>query len=162
MKICVFPGSFDPFTLGHLDVLRRACALFDRVFVGVLINAGKHPVFSETERVALIEAAARGAGLINCAVERFDGLLVEYCRQKGAAAIVRGLRSASDYEYERQLAAVNHQLAPEIETVFLTTAGQFSALSSSIVREVGRYGGSIAGMVPPESEKFIAERLRNE
>jgi len=159
LKVCVYPGTFDPFTVGHLDILKRAGAIFDHVIAGILINANKKPVFSVEERMHFIESAAKSAAITNFSVESFDGLLVDFCRQKGAGVIVRGLRAVSDYEYELQLAAMNHRLAPDVETVFLMTDARYSYLSSSIVREIGSYGGSITGMIPPEYEKYIAERL---
>jgi len=158
-RLGVFPGSFDPFTMGHLDVLRRAAGLFDHVIVAVLLNQNKRPVFSTEERIELICQSIAEAGLENCSVESSSGLLVDFCKARGASAIVRGLRTTADFEYEQQIAAVNRRLHPQIDTVCLFTDATLGYLSSSIVREVGSYGGSLVGMVPGITEKYIAERL---
>lgn len=155
----MFPGTFDPFTMGHLDVLKRAAGLFDHVIVAVLINQNKRPVFSTEERRELIRKSAEAAGIENCSVESSAGLLVDFCKACGATAILRGLRTTADFEYEQQIAAVNRRLYPQIDTVCLFTDASLGYLSASIVREVGSYGGSIAGMVPEITEKYIAERL---
>jgi len=156
---CVYPGTFDPFTMGHLDILCRASKIFDHVTVGLLVNIKKTPVFSLEERARLIEESARGAGLGNFSVTSFNGLLVDFCREQGAGVIIRGLRAVSDYEYELQIAAMNRRLAPEVETLCMMTDAQYAYLSSSIVREIGSYGGSLKGMIPPETEEYISERL---
>jgi len=157
--VCVYPGTFDPFTLGHLDILTRAAKIFDHVTVGILNNIRKTPVFSVEERIFLVEQAAKGAGIANFSVKSFDGLLVDFCRREGAGVIIRGLRAVSDYEYELQIAAMNRRLAPEVETLCMMTDAKYAYLSSSIVREIGSYGGSLKGMIPPETEDYIAERL---
>lgn len=162
MKICVYPGTFDPFTMGHLDILKRASRIFDFVVIGILINKNKKPVFTLEERERLIRDAAQAAGVANFEVESFDGLLVDFCRQKGAQVIIRGLRAVSDYEYELQIATMNRRLAPEVETLFMMTNASYAYLSSSIVREIGHFGGEIAGMVPAVTEKYIAERLKKQ
>ena len=158
-KLCVFPGTFDPFTLGHLDILRRAAGLFDHVIVAMLINAGKSPVFTVEERTALIEASCRAEGIENFSVKSSTGLLADFCRECGASAVIRGLRTTADFEYEQQIAAVNRRLNPELETICLFSDPTLGYLSSSIVREVGSYGGPLTGMVPAQTEKYIQERL---
>ncbi len=158
-SVCVYPGTFDPFTLGHLDILCRAAKIFEHVTVGILINIKKTPVFTVEERIALIEKSAKGAGVRNFSVLSFDGLLVDFCRERGAGVIIRGLRAVSDYEYELQIAAMNRRLAPEVDTLCMMTDAKYAYLSSSIVREIGSYGGNLQGMIPPETEDYISERL---
>ncbi|MGI6193034.1 MAG: pantetheine-phosphate adenylyltransferase [Christensenellales bacterium] len=158
-SVCVYPGTFDPFTLGHLDILCRAAKIFQHVTVGILNNIKKTPTFTVEERIFLIEQAAKGAGISNFSVKSFDGLLVDFCREQGAGVIIRGLRAVSDYEYELQIAAMNRRLAPEVETLCMMTDAKYAYLSSSIVREIGSYGGSLKGMIPPETEDYISERL---
>lgn len=158
-SVCVYPGTFDPFTLGHLDILCRAAKIFEHVTVGILINIKKTPVFTVEERIALIEKAAKGAGVGNFSVLSFGGLLVDFCRDQRAGVIIRGLRAVSDYEYELQIAAMNRRLAPEVDTLCMMTDAKYAYLSSSIVREIGSYGGSLKGMIPPETEEYISERL---
>ena len=160
MKHSIYPGSFDPFTNGHLDILTRAARLFDTVTVGVLENASKTPFFSTQERLEMIEEIVAAAGLEGVRVEAFDGLTIEFARARGAQAIIRGLRAVSDYEYELQLASLNKTLAPEIETVFFMADSNNAYLSSSIVKEIGRYGGDISAFVPPVAHQKIVERLQ--
>lgn len=156
-RLAIYPGSFDPPTLGHMDVLERAARLFDRVVVAVGVNPTKQALLSQEERqTALIGATA---GLANVEVGAFDGLLVEYARSLGATAIVRGLRATSDFDYEFQIAITNRRLAPEIETVFLMTKWEHSFLSSSVVREVAQLGGDYAQFVPPAVAAVLAEKL---
>ncbi len=150
-RIAVYPGSFDPFTNGHLDILERGCRLFDRVIVGVLVNSRKNCLFTAEQRVDMIKKVVAGNrhGTGNVIeVVAFEGLLVEFCRKVNACAVVRGLRAVSDYEYELQLAHFNKKLAPNIETIFMMTATNHSFLSSSIVKEVGRLGGDFSDLVP--------------
>lgn len=158
MKIAVYPGSFDPFTLGHLDVLKRAAAQFDHVIVGVLVNQSKNCLFTPEERVDMICEATQN--LENVRVMHFNGLLVDFCQKVHACAIIRGLRAVSDYEYEVQMFAVNYQLNPSIETVFLMANPKYSFLSSSVVKEVAHYGGNISEMVVPAIAKRISERMK--
>lgn len=146
MRIGIYPGSFDPVTLGHLDIILRASKLVDKLIIGVLVNGAKSPMFSMEERVELIRRVT--AHLPNVEVEAYDGLLVEFARQKGAGILVRGLRAVTDFEYELQIAQTNHKLNPLVETVFLTTSVEYSYVSSSIVREVASYGGDISQFVP--------------
>lgn len=161
MRIAVYPGSFDPLTLGHLDILSRACKLFDQVYVAVLANGEKRPCFSIAERCAMIETSIRFANLSNATADRNEGLLVEYVREKGACAVVRGLRDAADLAYEYRLDCANRRLVPGLETVCLMARPEMSFLSSGIVREIGSYGGDISGLVPEPIKNTIAERLIN-
>lgn len=160
MNIGVYPGSFDPLTSGHMDVLRRAAALMDTVIVGVLVNTSKQPFFSIQERIAFIEAATEAENLHNVKTGFFDGLLVEYVRKVGGRHIIRGLRAVMDFEYEFSISSMNKQLAPEIDTVYFMAEPEHSYLSSSIVREVASLGGSIDGLVPAVNLSMIIERLK--
>ncbi len=159
MRSCVYPGSFDPFTEGHMDVLKSAVGLFDRVHVGVLNNVAKRPAFSASERVSMIERALEAQGISGVTVRSFEGLLVEFCREAKAGYIIRGLRATTDFEYEFQIGAINRHLAPDIQTVYIMASAEHSFLSSSAVKEIGTWGGEIAGLVPACIEKTIAERL---
>ncbi len=147
MRLAICPGSFDPVTNGHLDVIQRAARLFDKVVVLVAVNAGKHGVFTAEERCVLLRRAT--AHLPNVEVDSYGGLLADYAREKKAAAIVKGLRALSDFEYEFQMALTNRKLNNEVETVFLTTSTEYMYLSSSLVKEVARLGGDITEFVPP-------------
>jgi pantetheine-phosphate adenylyltransferase len=147
------PGTFDPVTNGHVDIIERAAQQFDRVVVAVLENPGKQPLFGVEERVAMLKEAT--ADLTGVEVEAFSGLLVEYAKRTGARAIVKGLRAVTDFEYEIQMAQMNQRLGG-VETFFMTTAPTWSYLSSSLVREVARFGGDVSGLVPP----VVVERLR--
>ena len=146
MKTAVCPGSFDPVTFGHLDIIRRAAGMFDRVIVAVMTNAAKQPMFTKEERVEFLRRAT--AGLDNVEIDSFEGLLADYARQKNATVIVKGLRAMSDFEYEFQMALTNRRLNPETETAFLTTTAEHMYLSSSVVKQVGESGGDITGFVP--------------
>ena len=159
MTIGVYPGSFDPFTVGHLDVLTNAAGLFDLVYVAVLHNVEKRPTFSVKERMDMIENVLRAESLDNVRCGTFDGLLVEYARSVNATHIVRGLRATSDFEYEFQIDAVNRHLDSSLRTVYFMASPGHSFLSSSNVREIGLWGGSIRGLVPPVNEEIIRERL---
>ena len=154
MKIAVYPGSFDPFTNGHLDILKRAASLFDHVIVGVLVNNSKNCLFSPEERVDLIHEVTKD--IENVRVIHFNGLLVDFCKKVGASAVIRGLRAVSDYEYEVQMFAANYHLEPNVETVFLMAQPKYSFLSSSVVKEIAYYKGDITDMVSPA----IAEAIR--
>jgi pantetheine-phosphate adenylyltransferase len=149
----VCPGSFDPITRGHLDIIERAAALFSHVIVGVSVNPGKNPLFSLEERVELIKTAI--GHLTNVEVVFFSGLLVDFAQRSEATVIVKGLRAISDFEYEFQMALNNKRLAPEIETLFMMTKNEYSFLSSSVVREIARYGGNIRDLVTPEIEEAL-------
>ena len=152
-RLAIYPGTFDPLTNGHVDLIERTARLFDRVVVAILLNAEKRPYFSVAERVAMIREVCHG--LPGVEVDTFDGLLVDYARHRRAAAIVRGLRGVADFEYERQMALMNRHLNPEIETVFLMPPAQWSHLSSTLVKEVNALGGSGSELVPPA----VADRL---
>lgn len=158
MKICIYPGTFDPVTNGHLDIIGRAAALFDKVIIGVAKDNYKNVLFDDKERFAIMKAVT--ADLPNVETECFSGLLMDYCREKGACAVIRGLRAVSDFEYEMQLALMNKKLNPNVETVFLMTGQQHSFISSSIIKDVASLGGCITGLVPPLVEEKIVEKYR--
>ena len=154
----VCPGSFDPVTIGHLDIIRRACNMFDHVIVVVMNNRNKAGgCFSDAERVALLRTATEG--IENVSIDYYDGLLAEYCRIKQAGAIVKGLRAMSDFEYEFQMALTNHKLNPAVETIFLTTSAENMYLSSSMVKQIGSMGGDIRDFVPQKIYDQVKERL---
>ena len=157
MHVAIVPGSFDPITNGHLDIIKRTSELFDTVYVSILSNSTKEPLFSVEERIELIKRATKELG--NVKVDSFSGLLVDYAREKKANCIVKGLRAVTDFEYEYQMSLTNKQLAPEIETFFITTNLKYAYLSSSIVKEVARYGGDISGMVPHEIINDIQNKI---
>ena len=157
MRKAVCPGSFDPVTNGHVDVFARAAALFDEVTVGVLINKTKRSLFTVDERIEMLREVVEPIG--NVRVEAFHGLLVDYCRDRGIPAIVKGLRAVSDFDYELQMAQMNHRLAG-VETLFVSTNPLYSYLSSSLVKEVATYGGDVTGLVPPVVLERLHERLR--
>ncbi len=159
MRTCVYPGSFDPFTIGHHDVLERAIEMFDRVYVSVLNNATKHPSFSVEERVDLIRRMVEAEDMQNVVVTHFDGLLVDHAHEIKADYVIRGLRATMDFEYEFQINALNLHLAPDVETVYFMARPEHSFLSSSAVREIGSMGGNIEGLVPDSIQNIIAERL---
>ena len=148
MRIGIYPGSFDPVTFGHLDIILRSSKMFDLLIIAVLNNSVKTPLFSVEERVELIQQVTKNVR--NISVETFDGLLIDYAKKRKASTIVRGLRAVSDFEYELQIAQTNHKLNSEIDTVFLTTSLEYSYLSSSIVREIASYNGDISNFVPSE------------
>lgn len=153
-KLAIYPGTFDPITFGHLDVIQRASELFDTVIVAVLENASKTPLFSKEERVEMIRHSIQG--MTNVEVDIFDGLLVEYAKKKGAIAIIRGLRAVSDFEYEFQMALMNRKISNGITTVFLMPHEKYTYLNSTIVRELARLKANISDFVPP----FVAEKLK--
>jgi pantetheine-phosphate adenylyltransferase len=150
------PGTFDPVTNGHLDIVRRAAALFDRVVVAVIENPSKEPLFPTEERVAMLEEAV--ADLENVEVDSFSGLLVDYAGRKGIGIIVKGLRAVTDFDYELQMAQMNRQLSG-VETSFVPTSPNWSYLSSSLVKEIARYGGDVSGLVPDHVLRRLKERL---
>lgn len=158
MKIGLYPGTFDPVTRGHLDVIRRASKIVDKLVIGVLPNQAKHPWFSVEERKELIRKVTKD--IPNVVVEDFDGLTVDFGRQIGACVIVRGLRAITDFEYELQIAQINHKLNPDIDTIFFTTSVEYSYVSSSIVKEVVTYDGDISGFVPEEIIDDIVEKSK--
>ena len=155
--IAIYPGSFDPITNGHLDVISRGARLAERLIVAVARNEQKKPLFSVDERVAIMRDVL--AGFPNVEVDCFDGLLVNYAAARSANVILRGVRAIADYEYELQMAHMNRRLQPQIETVFLMAAEEFAFVSSRLMKEVISFGGSIAGLVPPTVEERMKERL---
>ena len=156
MRIAVYPGSFDPVTLGHMDIISRSSKLFDKLIVGVLVNSSKVPLFSAEERVNMIKGVV--SEYANVEVRSFDALLVEFARLCKATAVVRGLRAVTDFEYELQMSQTNHIIAPDIDTIFLTTNLNYAYLSSSVVKEVARYGGDISKFVAPEVRRQVLEK----
>ena len=152
--VALYPGSFDPITNGHLDLIQRGSALFDRLIVAILRNDEKRPLFGLEERIEMLREVSRD--LPNVEVGSFGGLLVDYARNQGASVILRGIRAVSDYEYELQMAMMNRKLEPDIETVFMLPGEPYSYLSSRLVREIARLGGPVKDLVPP----IVAERLR--
>jgi pantetheine-phosphate adenylyltransferase len=155
--LAVYPGSFDPVTNGHLDIIRRGSRLFDRIVVAILRNPEKEALFGLQERRRILQRAT--SGIPNVSVDSFDGLLVDYARRRGARVIVRGLRALSDFEYEFQMALMNRRLDSSIETVFMMPSEAYSYLSSRLVKEVVRLGGSVTGLVPPEVELRLGARV---
>jgi pantetheine-phosphate adenylyltransferase len=155
-RTAIYPGSFDPLTKGHEDLIRRSLSLADRVVVAVAVNPSKQPLFPVAERLALLQAAVGDDPRV--AFESFDGLLAEFAKTVGASIVVRGLRAVSDFEYEFQMALMNRQLHPSLETVFLVPAVDLTYLSSSLVREVARYGGDVSALVHPAVAAALARR----
>lgn len=158
MKIAIYPGTFDPITHGHIDVVERAVTLFDRVVITIAINAVKKPLFSVEERKEMI--AESTGHLQNIEVDAFEGLLMEYAKRKNAVAVIRGLRAISDFEYELQMALMNRKLAEEVVTVFLMPNVKYTYLNSTIVKEVAGFGGNVSGLVPESVEKRLQEKFR--
>lgn len=154
----IYPGTFDPLTLGHLDVLKRASNLFDEVIISVAKSSSKNTLLTIEERVAIINDSIKD--ISNCSAESFDGLLVNYAKSKNADVIIRGLRAISDFEYEFQLALTNRKIAENIETVFLMPGEKYSFISSTLVREIAKYGGDVKDFVPPEAERIIRSRFK--
>ncbi len=159
-SVAVCPGSFDPVTFGHLDIIKRASKVFDKVYVCVLNNSSKKPLFTVDERVDMIKEVTREFG--NVEVEEFHGLLIDYAHSKKARSIVRGLRAVSDFEYEMQITSMNRVLDESIETLFMMTNNQYSFLSSSIVKEVAKYDGSVSELVPPTVEEALRKKFHKE
>jgi pantetheine-phosphate adenylyltransferase len=155
-RLAVFPGSFDPLTNGHVDIILRSARLFERIVVAVLVNQEKKPLFSADERVGIIREVFRE--YTNVEAESFEGLLVEYARRRRASAIIRGIRAVSDYEYEFQMALMNRHLEPMLETVFMMPAEQYTYLSSRLTKEVFNLGGNVGGLVPPAVEQAMRRK----
>lgn len=157
-RIGVYPGSFDPVTNGHLDIIKRAAKMVDKLVVTVLINSSKNNLFTIEERMNMIKEAVKD--MDNVSVDTFSGLLIDYCKENNIKSIIRGLRAISDFEYELQMAQMNRNLSIEIETLFLITSTKYSFLSSSIVKEVARYDGCIANFVPEHVRQKLREKMR--
>jgi len=158
MKIALYPGSFDPITCGHLDVIKRASQVADLLIIGVLKNSAKNALFTPEERVELIERVT--GDIPNVKVQAFSGLTVDFARQMGATILVRGLRAVTDFEYELQIAQTNRKLAPDIDTIFFTTSMQYSYLSSSIAKEIASFGGDVTAMIPVEIIDTVMEKYK--
>lgn len=156
MNIGIYPGSFDPITFGHLDIIKRSAKLFDRLIVAVLSNPQKKPLFTVDERIEMIRQSINNAP--NIEIDSFSGLLIDFARLKQARVIIKGLRAVSDFEYELQMALMNKKLDERIETVFIMTSSKYSYLSSSIVKEVASFGGCVASLVPPLVEKQLKQK----
>jgi len=154
----IYPGTFDPPTNGHLDLIARGSKLFEELTVAILNNPVKNPLFTVEERVEMLKESTRQLG--NVSVATFEGLMVDFARQQGATAVLRGIRAITDYEYEFQMALMNRRLAPEIETVFLQPAGRYSFVSSRLVKEVVSFGGKVDGLVPSNVAKRLMGRMR--
>ena len=161
MRRAIYPGSFDPVTNGHLDIIERGCKLFDEIIIGILVNPDKQPLFTVEERQEMLTEVVKGINKGNCTlrVDSFSGLLVKYAVAQQADVIVRGIRAISDYEYEFQMALMNRRLEPGIETVFMMPAETYSYVSSRLVKEVFHLGGDVTGLVPPLIEKRMKEKL---
>lgn len=157
MKIYVYPGSFDPVTNGHLDIIKRASRLCDKLIVAVLVNTSKSPTFSLEERVELLKSSLEG--IDNVQIESFEGLLIDFMSKKNASVIIKGLRAVSDFEYELQMALLNKNLAPQIETLFIMANINYSFLSSSSVKELARHKGNIEGLVPHCIKEKITQKF---
>lgn len=158
MRRAIYPGSFDPLTNGHLDVIERACRLFDEVVVAVAVNEAKNPLFPAEERVEMIRTEA--VGMKRVTVESFEGLLVDFAGSRKASAIIRGLRAVSDFEFEFQMALMNRKLNEDVETIFLMPKEDYTYLSSRIVKEIARLGGNVSAFVPQSVEAALREKLR--
>ena len=159
MKIAIYPGSFDPVTSGHLNIIRRAANIFDRLIVCVMVNSGKKPMFSQAERVDFIRRVTRD--IPNVEVDSSDELLAEYAKRKGSCVIIKGLRAGSDFESEFQMALINHKIHPELDTMFLTAEHQHMFLSSSIVKELGRFEVDLSDFLPEQIIPDFKKRINN-
>lgn len=159
MKVGIYPGSFDPITLGHLDIITRATKVVDKLIIGVLNNSAKNSLFTPEERVALIQEVTKD--IPNIEVDSFSGLLVDYAKMRKADVIVRGLRAVTDFEYELQIAQANHKANPEVDTIFFTTKVEYSYISSSIAKEFAFYGSDVSQIVPPLVIEKLNEKYNN-
>lgn len=160
MRIGLYPGSFDPVTLGHLDIIKRSAAMLDELIIAVLNNSNKNPLFSVEERVQMLEMAVKD--IKNVKVKSFAGLTIDFAREQNANILVRGLRAITDFEYELQIAQTNHKLEPGVDTMFLTTSVEYSYLSSSIVKEIARYGGNIREFLPECIVDLVYAKAKND
>ena len=163
MRVGLYPGTFDPITLGHIDVIRRASALLDKLVIGVAINRDKGPLFSLEERVAMVEAETQKISAktgLTIEAHPFENLLIDCARDVGASVIIRGLRAVADFEYEYQMVGMNRQLDDTIETVFLMAEAEHQAIASKLVKEIARLGGDVSRFVPPAVKDALVERLR--
>ena len=160
MATAVYPGSFDPVTKGHLDIIKRAAKINDHLIVAVLNNSAKNPLFTVEERVELLKECCKG--IQNVSVESFDGLTVEFAKKRHASVMVRGLRAVTDFEYELQMAQTNRVLAPDVDTVFLTTTLEYAYVSSTIMKEVARFGGDLSSFAPPEIIQALCKKMQEE
>ena len=160
MKIAICPGSFDPITKGHIDIIERTCKLFDKVYAVVMVNPTKVPTFSTEERMELIKACTKH--LDNVEVECYAGLIADYAKQKGACTLVKGLRAVTDFEYEFQQALTNKKLNPNLETLFMVTNQEYMYLSSTIVRQIANFGGDISQFVPEEIKDKLSDKMIKE
>lgn len=158
MTTAVYPGSFDPVTNGHVDIIRRAAKMFDRLIIAVVNNSAKSPLFTPEERVTMLREITKD--IPNTEVEEFGGLTIDYCHRRGAQVMVRGLRAVTDFEYELQIAQTNRVVAPDIDTIFLTTNLKYSYLSSSIVKEIASYNGDISAFVDARVAEAIERKIR--
>lgn len=161
MTLAIYPGSFDPLTKGHLDVLKRASRIFDKVIISVLNNSAKEAFIPLEDKLELIQGAIADAKLTNVEVDCFDGLTVEYAKKKGAKVLIRGLRAVSDFEYEMQLAQMNQNLDNGIETVFLTTKPSYNFISSGVVKEAAKLGGDVSQLVPQNVNEYLIKRCKS-
>ena len=158
MLRAIYPGSFDPVTYGHLDVIKRSCKIVDELIVGVLNNNAKMPLFSAEERVKMLEEVTKDLG--NVKIVLFNGLLIDFARQQGADVVIRGLRAITDFEYELQMSQTNHKLEPSVETMFLTTSIEYSYLSSTTVKEIAAFGGDISQFVPEAVAAELDKKMK--
>ena len=158
--IAIYPGSFDPVTRGHMDIIERASKTVDHLIVGVLVNSAKSPLFTVEERVALLKQVT--AQYPNVEIRSFEGLLVDFARASGAHILIRGLRAVTDFEYELQMAQTNRVLAPDVDTVFLTTTLEYAYVSSTIMKEVARFGGDLSSFAPPEIIQALCKKMQEE
>ena len=158
MSIAVYPGSFDPVTYGHLDIIKRSIRVFDKLVIGILLNSEKNPLFSMEERVEFLTEATKD--MENVEVKSFSGLLVDFARENNADITVRGLRAVTDFEYELQIAQINNKLDANLDTMFFTTSTEYAYLSSTIVREIASYHGDVSELVPPYVEQKLKQKFR--
>lgn len=159
MKIAIYPGTFDPVTHGHTDIIRRSLRVFDKVVIAVAPNPSKHPLFNLAERLEMVKLVIKDLGHVE--VTSFDGLLVDYVERSGAHAIIRGLRAISDFEHEFQMALINRKLAKTVETVFLMPSEEYSYLSSTIIKDVAKHGGALTEFLHPEVARRLQDRIRS-